>query len=908
MNLMRNREVKIYSLIYWLLSATFVIATLFINFVCSMIVLLMCCLFYGLFLLVLKIRYDKIKNLSLEIDEILYGKKFVKISENKEGELSILENEIEKMLMMLQIQNEELEKERNFLSDSIADISHQLRTPLTSINIILTLLRADNIDKKQSFELLNRLTRLVDRIDNLITTLLKISKIDTGTVKFASKSVSVKQLVEKAFEPLSAMFDIKEQNFCVEVTDEAYIGDISWSVEALSNIIKNCSEHKLNKETTDEAWQLASPTSYNSDLISFSGILEDNLGVLIYGLAALLILIIVAGSVGLIYNSFSISVSERTKQFGILKSIGATKKQLLNSVLFESLALCAVAVPLGLLSGCIGLGVTFKLIQPIFSIAFDVISIDGLKFTLHINFIALLIAAFISIFTTVISAYIPAKKAVKISSIEAIRQSEDIKISSKSLKISPLTYKLFGISGMIASKNFKRNKKKYRVTIMSLFLSIVLFVSASSLCSYFKKGLSYEMSQYSNYDILAFCDFQDNLDKLFDGVKNLNGVESSAFRTQSDITYIEKTVLAQEEKDDALQSDKYENSGVNLAFVDDENFKELLSKYHLNESEYMNFSSPKALLFDEKTVDYRTENGKLRTKKVKTFKKGLENFTFTSIDAPNRIDSEKYGEIWFSGEIKEENGKVYAKYQTFPDEGEEIKEDEFEWIEISICSYNVGKTIDEAPYYITEYTTLIYPLSAYDAVAPKSSRENETSEIFVEAENHKAVSSEISDLIATLGLKNRAFVYDYAATIEMTKAIITIVNVFSYGFIVLISLISVANVFNTITTNIYLRRREFAMLKSIGMTEKGFSKMLTFESLIYGFKSLLLGFPVSMLFCFATYYITYSSGYDIEFYFPVNSFLIAGFSVFAVVFSSVVYSMKKVRKDNTIDALKNENI
>lgn len=83
---------------------------------------------------------------------------------------------------------------------------------------------------------------------------------------------------------------------------------------------------------------------------------------------------------------------------------------------------------------------------------------------------------------------------------------------------------------------------------------------------------------------------------------------------------------------------------------------------------------------------YRTENGKLRTKKVKTFKKGLENFTFTSIDAPNRIDSEKYGEIWFSGEIKEENGKVYAKYQTFPDEGGEIKEDEFEWIEISIRS------------------------------------------------------------------------------------------------------------------------------------------------------------------------------------------------------------------------------
>lgn len=243
MNLLRNREVKIYSLIYWFLSAIFVVVTLFINLTCAVIMFLMCLLFYALFLLLLKTRYDKIKSLSLEIDEILHGKKNVKISENKEGELSILENEIEKLFMMLQIQNEKLEKERNFLSDSIADISHQLRTPLTSINIIITLLRSENIDKKQRFEFLNRLTRLVDRTDKLITTLLKLSKIDAGTVKFDAKKVSVKELVEKAFEPLSAMFDIKEQNFCVEVSDEAYVGDISWSVEALSNIIKNCSEH-----------------------------------------------------------------------------------------------------------------------------------------------------------------------------------------------------------------------------------------------------------------------------------------------------------------------------------------------------------------------------------------------------------------------------------------------------------------------------------------------------------------------------------------------------------------------------------------------------------------------------------------------------------------------------------------
>ena len=154
---------------------------------------------------------------------------------------------------------------------------------------------------------------------------------------------------------------------------------------------------------------------------------------------------------------------------------------------------------------------------------------------------------------------------------------------------------------------------------------------------------------------------------------------------------------------------------------------------------------------------------------------------------------------------------------------------------------------------------------------------------------------------------NSSNLYDYADRVESQRALITVLNVFSYGFIVLISLIAAANVFNTISTNISLRRREMAMLKSIGMTQKGFSKMMNFECLLYGVKGLIYGLPVSFV---ITYWIfkSISNGWETNFFIPWQNVAIAVGSVFAVVFATMIYSMQKIKKDNPIDALKNENL
>ena len=222
----------------------------------------------------------------------------------------------------------------------------------------------------------------------------------------------------------------------------------------------------------------------NSDLLNYYGATTFfSVNRMIYSFAVILLLMISFGSVSLIYNSFSISVAERTRQFGILKSIGATRKQIRDSVLYEALVLCAVGIPLGLLVGCLGIGITLYCLRDSFGFLMGE-SGNALQMHFVLNGWALLAAAGIGLVTAIISAWIPAKRAVRVSPVEAIRQTKDVKLRGREVRTSRLTEKLFGFSGMLAAKNFKRNRKRYRSTVVGLFLSVTLFISASSFCAY----------------------------------------------------------------------------------------------------------------------------------------------------------------------------------------------------------------------------------------------------------------------------------------------------------------------------------------------------------------------------------------------------------------------------------------
>ena len=647
--------------------------------------------------------------------------------------------------------------------------------------------------------------------------------------------------------------------------------------------------------------------AYNTTVLLYSGTAPfDSFLTAFYSLAAIIIALIVFGSVSLIYNAFSISVSERTRQFGLLSSVGATRKQLRRMVLFEALAVSIVGIPLGILVGIGGIGITLLLIGDKFS---SIVRAD-IPMRICVSWQAVLIAAVIALVTVLISAWIPSKRATRVSAVEAIRQSMDIKVSGRPVRTSKLAYKLFGLPGVLAGKHYKRNRKKYRTTVVSLFMSIVLFVSAAAFTDYMMESAEGGLAS-DQFDLIYAAESDASsamtpdalLDLLFSDQNVTGGTYTKKQFLQGDISREYVTAMFADrfadfgmEREDAAPKE-LSISGY-LYFVADAEFNRLLEKYNLKEADYYDREKPLGLALDRNIeLDRRLE----KYVTLDTLKGDgcvIEGLYYVEIDGYYRKDSRI-----------DENGNKVVLYQNRDNESDIIELP----YEESFAKYTLRseKTIEEAPFFVSRSTpvaiNMIYPYSMLESVVPEAAlNQFRNTEYFLTSSNHTASFENLAPVLTENGLSSRQL-FDYAANAETNRNVVTIIRVFAYGFIVLISLIAAANVFNTISTNISLRRREFAMLKSVGMTQKGFRRMMNYECLLYGSKALLLGLPVS---CGITYliYRAVTTAYETSFHLPWAAIGIAVLSVFLVVFATMMYSMSKVKKDNPIDALKNENL
>lgn len=643
----------------------------------------------------------------------------------------------------------------------------------------------------------------------------------------------------------------------------------------------------------------------NTDVLLYQGLSQyDSFTNMLMGLAAIVIGLIMFGSVSLIYNAFSISVSERTKQFGLLSSVGATKKQLRGMVFFEALCVAAIGIPLGVLSGIGGIGVTLMLIGSKFS---GVIGNANVPMRLCVSWAAVAAASVIALITVLISAWIPSKRATRVSAVEAIRQNTDVKVTNRPVKTSKLTYKVFGLPGMLASKYYKRSKRKYRTTVMSLFMSIVLFVSATAFTDYLMESVTGGISE-NEYDLWyagGESDFNGKTaDEILTILKSDEQVEKATFAANE---YVSGCVSSQYLNEDAMgvlsgTSGGEEEQGIIVActyFIPNADFKALLAEYGLSEADFADPENPLALTIDGNTAFNREEQRYTTTNVLNSDECELVcNELIYSYDGYNYRD-----------EFTNENGETIVRYVN-PDDASDIREVPYEEAYVSF-TLRSGKTIHDFPYFIDKtascHLRMIYPISVYEKVIPEVARtERHYFRFFMTSEDHAASYSNLETVLMENGLPSDQL-YNYAEGVEQSRNMVLIVRVFAYGFVVLISLIAAANVFNTISTNISLRRREFAMLKSVGMTPKGFNKMANFECLLYGTKALMFGLPVS---CGVTYfiYLAIMEGYETVFRLPWGAMGVAVLSVFLVVSLTMLYSMSKIKKDNPIDALKNENL
>ena len=640
-------------------------------------------------------------------------------------------------------------------------------------------------------------------------------------------------------------------------------------------------------------------TRTNNDLLRMTGSSRDaSYNAVLRNMGAILIAIIVFGSISLIYNAFSISVNERTKQFGLLASIGATRAQLRRTVYAEAGTVALIGIPLGLLSGLVGIGLTLHFTGRLFSMFIAVGGTEAL--TLVISPEALAIAAVIALMTVFISAYLPARRALKMPAIEAIRQSADVAIRARQVKTSRLTYWLFGFEGMLASKNFKRNRKKYRATVLSLFLSVVLFISASSFCDYMRNGTEM-VAEQPDYDIqLTFpvkSFDQQALNKISETLTAIPEITSSVHYIKVSYPRLNEVLTA---PSDALSAEAAQflrpdgadavTLSMNVCYIEDAVYQAYVKQLGLNESRFTG-GSAECIAVDDMSF-YDTTIQKYRSVRI---------FDAKRVNAERETVRNMPGYTFIGRET--ENGEDLYLYESNGEARNVMKLHKGEAV-ISTSPLTIGAVTQDAPGFLANAAALILPLSAYQ---PKASADDPGQAVFCfHADDYRAAADAVWEAADEMNLPERK-IQNAAENTAVMRALMTVVDVFSYGFIVLISLIALANVFNTISTNIALRRREFAMLRSIGMTHRGFRRMMNYECILYGLKGLIFGVPVA---CGVTYLIfrALSGGVVLHFYIPWYSIAIAVGSVFAVVFATMLYAMRKVSRGSTIEAIRCENI
>lgn len=652
----------------------------------------------------------------------------------------------------------------------------------------------------------------------------------------------------------------------------------------------------------------------NWDVLAFSGgFLYGNYQIMLYSLASVFVFLIVLGSVSLIYSVFSISVGERTRQYGLLVSIGATRRQLRSSVLHEAMIVAGIGIPIGILCGIAGMAVTFYFTGGLFS------SVITSPFSVHVTVspISVLTAALLTLTTVLISVWVPSRRAMSVTAIEAIRQSGDIRDRGKPIKTGKLVYRLFGLPGMLAKKYYKRSRKKYRTTIISLAMSVTLFISAASFCMYLRMSVDTSLST-SNYD-WAYALSDRDFDTLLDEIRQTAGVKSANWLTNT----IEYLVLPREDYSDsydvfaAAQAEAYGSASVDtegrtsvleaarVFYIDDESFDAMLIENGIDPKTYRegdavlldNYTYTLYINRDDGTAERKSYSFSIVDAGIDTLTlldegEGIEGYNYYGAyyadDEPD-CDRFVYRYIPVSGDAEYDDNGEMTNAMTVPAQTHEIR------IGARITTPPAGVDID------TSYPALLYPYSVCNQDIGYGT-------IHIVSDDHETMVENVKALLLAYGYSlDEDYYYDVHAQEQDSLNIITIINVFSYGFIVLISMISAANVFNTISTNITLRRRDFAMLRSVGMEQRALYRMTNYECLLYGSRALLLGMPGAYALSRLIYAIVHEGIY-MQFTLPWGFVAIAVISVFIVVFVSMLYAMRRIRDDNPIDTLKNENI
>lgn len=618
----------------------------------------------------------------------------------------------------------------------------------------------------------------------------------------------------------------------------------------------------------------------------------------LFTVATVVALIIILTSVYCIKNSFNISITEKIRQYGMLASVGATRRQIKSSVKTEAAMLGVVGIPVGTMSGILASLILVKVV--------NALSAGWLNFALsfHTSLPALILAVILSIATIYFSATGSARRAAKVTPLEAIRNTKEIKKKSAKLKTPAIIGRIWGIGGVISYKNIKRNKKKYRTTVTSIVICSVTFIVISYFMSmaFSVVGMSYASVDY-NIGINMSCKKDLDIEKLSELLSGIEGAEDYLVGAGYDFDV------------DKPEYTKEYGEYCGQLYDDSEDVSQEFLITVLNDKSYDKYASDAgiknadtgAILVNKGTFDVYNE------KSSKYVKEEMELYKYKA------GDTIRCGYNVYEDAVDDDNA--------VEGDTESSTEDNSGYVDEETINKGVRKTVDVTIAGVTDKVPTCY--NGYGNTSllfmnqkgfeslwadGKSGNEfkpgNAIYSAYVVAEN----ADEYQDTLEKETAENPEYsqISFYVSNMDKQmrdeKSLFTLLGVFAYGLIVVIALIGITNIINTLSTGMELRSREFATLRSIGMTDKQFAGMVRLESVFISVKALVIGVPLGILISYLLCVMMNRMDDAIIYEPPYKAIILCIVVVIMLIYAIMKLSMTKLRHNNIIETIKNENL
>lgn len=624
-----------------------------------------------------------------------------------------------------------------------------------------------------------------------------------------------------------------------------------------------------DKEIQTLKSQLDKTHSYyiNNSLIKYEAFYDSSVA-FVYNMAAVVMVIIIITSAVCISNSFAISINQKTKQYGMLASIGATPRQIRKNVFFEAAFMGVIGIVAG-----IGGGLSASYILVVLS---NKMLIDTFEMSIVYapSLLGVLLSIVLAIVTIVLSALVPAIRASRMSPIMAINHSEDIKIKSKSLKTPKLIGKVWGEGGVLAYKNMKRNKRKYRVITISIALSVSTFIALYGFMSLLTESVNryandkIDLRVYmSSYKSMSVDEANKKVSNIVNRINNETNITDFTFARGFYASLKDEPKYSSDYKEvNKYEAGLAENNGYYISIISlgNEEYGKYIKKLGISKE-----TAQSGGILVDNTYQY-INNGN----DIKYF---------------NIYDGYKAGDV-LTYRIDTSNSSKSLDNSKSSDD-------------TTLYDIRIVALSNERPFgYDNAYTSYGYLIVSDDYMNRIDTKNTDSTLLNINCDD----PDKAQDILVNEFDIGQNYIVNAAQERRNDEKLILTMKIFLYGFIAIVSLIGITNIFNTVTTGMELRGKEFAMLQSIGMTKREFDKMIRLESVFYGSKALIIGVVSGTVLSYIIYMAAGES--QLRYTFPLPAIVIVVVVVIILLLGIMKYSIVQIRKQNIIETIRNENI